>query len=302
MSNFTANYHVKADTLEERITEMPPEWGGIVPTEIFLQEGARLVDEASKRRISLRLLGGVAIRIHCSEFIDFSKKLGRLGEGQQEYTDLDFMSLMKFRKNQMKNFFNEMGYEKRPTTMSTAATQRHIYFHPKGWFYVDVFFDKLLAANHPLDFRARLELDSPTLTPTDLLLEKVQIVFPGEKDVKDMILLIHSHEIAVREEKNRINADFIATNLASDWGFWYTATTNLKGLGQYVRDTPNLTETEKQDLASKIDKLLRTIDDKPKSTGWKMRSVMGVKRRWYNPVETTQTVGEFGIWRLREKK
>ena len=288
--------------MEERIIEMPPEWGGIVPTEIFLQEGARLVDEASKRRIPLRLLGGVAIRIHCSEFIDFSKKLGRLGEGQQEYTDLDFMSLMKFRKNQMKDFFNEMGYEKRPTTMSTAATQRHIYFHPKGWFYVDVFFDKLLAANHPLDFRHRLELDSPTVTPTDLLLEKLQIVFPGEKDVKDVILLLHAHEITLREEKNQINADFISTLLATDWGFWYTVTTNLKGLNQYVNDDQNLTEMEKQDLASKIDGLIKGIDDKPKSIGWKMRSITGARRKWYNPVETTQTVGEFGIWRLREKK
>jgi hypothetical protein len=302
MNNFEANYFVKADVLEERIIEMPAEWGGVVPTEVFLQEGGRLVDEASKRRIPLRLLGGVAIRIHCLEFMDFAKKLVRLGEGQQEYTDLDFMSLMKFRKNQMKDFFDEMGYEKRPTTMSTAATQRQIYFHPKGWFYVDVFFDKLLAANHPLDFRGRLELDSPTVTPTDLLLEKVQIVFPAEKDVKDMILLLHAHEIALQEEKNRINADFIATILASDWGFWYTVTTNLKGLGQHVSDAQNLTETEKHALASKIDQLLKTIDDKPKSTGWKMRSVMGAKRKWYKPVETTQTVGEFGIWRLREKK
>ncbi len=98
------------------------------------------------------------------------------------------MSYAKYR-NKMKEFFNEMGYEKRPTTMSSAATQRQIYFHPKGWFVVDVFFDKLLAANHPLDFKNRLELDTPTITPTDLLLEKLQIVFPSEKDVKDSILI-----------------------------------------------------------------------------------------------------------------
>jgi len=290
------------NSLEERIIDMPAEWGGIIPTEVFLKEGERLAEEASKRQIPLRLLGGVAIRIHCSEFMDFAKKLVRLGEGQQEYTDLDFMTLMKFRKNQLQAFFNEMGYEKRPSTMSTAATQRQIYFHPKGWFYVDVFFDKLLAANHPLDFRGRLELDSPTVTPTDLLLEKVQIVFPDEKDVKDTILLLHAHEIALQEEKNRINADFIATLLAADWGFWYTVTANLKGLKQYVTEAPNLTESEKQDVTSKIDNLSKAIDDKPKGTGWKMRSVIGTKRKWYNPVETGQTVGEFGIWRLRESK
>jgi hypothetical protein len=288
--------------LKDRIIEMPAEWGGIIPTEVFIQEAKRLVDEATRRDISLRLLGGVAIRIHCMEFLDFAKKLMRLGEGQQEYTDLDYMSLSKFRKKKMRDFFQELGYEKRPTTMSSAATQRQIYFHPKGWFYVDVFFDRLLAANHPLDFRGRLELDSPTVTPTDLLLEKVQIVFPDEKDVKDIMLLLRAHEIALQEENNRIDAKFISAILASDWGFWYTVTTNIKGLKQYVGDAQNLTESEKVDLTSKLDKLLVAIDSEPKSTGWKMRSIVGAKRKWYNPVETSQTVGEFGIWKLREGK
>lgn len=281
---------------------MPQEWGGIIPTQVFIDEGKRLVDEAAKREIPLRLLGGVAIRIHCLEFLDFAEKLMRLGEGQQEYTDLDFISYMRFRKSKMKEFFEEMGYEKRPTTMSTAATQRQIYFHPKGWFYVDVFYDKLLAANHPLDFRGRLGLDSPTITPADLLLEKLQIVFPDEKDIKDLLLVLRAHDISQEEEKNKINAKFIAAKLAQDWGFYYTVTSNLSGLRQYVGDAQSLTVEEKQDLTSKIDRLLHAIETEPKSTGWKMRSIVGTKRKWYNPVETTQTVGEFGIWRLRERK
>jgi len=287
--------------MEERVIEMPEEWGGIIPTEVFIEEGKRIADEATRRGIPLRLLGGVAIRFHCVEFLDFAKSLVRLGEGQQEYTDLDFMSYSKFRKK-MKNFFAELGYSKRPPTMSSAATQRQIYFHPKGWFYVDVFYDKLLAANHPLDFRDRLDLDSPTITPTDMLLEKVQIVFPDEKDVKDAMLLLRAHEISPQEEKNKINARFIAGKLASDWGFWYTVTTNLKGLKQYVSDDQRLSSDNKQDLTSKVDALLATIEKEQKSTGWKMRAVIGTKRRWYNPVETTETVGEFGIWKLRESK
>ena len=287
--------------MEERVIEMPEEWGGIIPTEVFIEEGKRIVDEATRRGIPLRLLGGVAIRFHCVEFLDFAKSLVRLGEGQQEYTDLDFISYSKFRKK-MKNFFAKLGYSKRPPTMSSAATQRQIYFHPKGWFYVDVFYDKLLAANHPLDFRDRLDLDSPTITPTDMLLEKVQIVFPDEKDVKDAMLLLRAHEISPQEEKNKINARFIAGKLASDWGFWYTVTTNLKGLKQYVSDDQRLSSDNKQDLTSKVDALLATIEKEQKSTGWKVRAVMGTKRRWYNPVETTETVGEFGIWKLRESK
>jgi len=280
---------------------MPDEWKGIIPTQIFLDEGQRLVEEATKRGVPIRLLGGVAIRAHCAEVLDFAKKLQRLGEGQQEYTDLDFMSYAKYR-NKMKEFFNEMGYDKRPTTMSSAATQRQIYFHPKGWFTVDVFFDKLLAANHPLDFKNRLELDTPTVTPTDLLLEKLQIVFPSEKDVKDSMLILRAHEISQSEENNRINAKSVSNLLASDWGFWYTVTTNLNGLKAYVAEFELIDESEKRDVTTKIDALISAIENTPKSSGWKMRSMMGTKKKWYNPVETTQTVGEFGLWRLRERK
>jgi len=280
---------------------MPEGWKGIIPTEIFVDEGKRLVEEATKRGVPIRLLGGVAIRVHCAEYLDFANRLQRLGEGQQEYTDLDFMSYGKYR-NKMKEFFNEMGYEKRPTTMSSAATQRQIYFHPKGWFTVDTFFDKLLAANHPLDFKNRLELDTPTVTPTDLLLEKLQIVFPSEKDIKDATLMLHAHEISQGEENNRINAKFVSELFASDWGFWYSATTNLNGLKGYMTELELINEAEKKDVTVKIDAMLSTIENTPKSSGWKMRSMMGTKKKWYNPVETTQTVGEFGLWRLREKK
>ena len=287
--------------MEDRKIEMPSEWQGIIPTEVFVDEGRRIVEEATKKEIPIRLLGGVAIRVHCSEALDFAKRLQRLGAGQQEYTDLDYMSYAKYR-NKMKDFFREMGYEKRPTTMSSAATQRQIYFHPKGWFTVDVFFDKLLAANHPLDFRGRLELDSPTITPTDLLLEKLQIVFPSEKDVKDSVLLMRAHEISEKEEKNRINSKSVAEKLASDWGFWYTVTTNLKGLKEHVAALELIDDADKKDIVAKIDSMLTAIDNAPKSSGWKMRSLMGTKKKWYNPVETAQTVGEFGIWKLRERK
>jgi len=284
--------------LEERVVEIPIEWGGIIPTEIFIEEGKRLVNEATRHGIPLRLLGGVAIRLHCLEFLDFAEKLMRLGEGQQEYTDLDYVSYSKYR-DRMKVFFREMGYEKRKATLSSAATQRQIYFHPKGWFYVDVFFDQLRAANHPLDFRGRLDFDTPTITPTDLLLEKMQIVFPDEKDVKDTMLLLRAHDVSLEEKKNRLNAKFLATKLASDWGFCYTVTTNLKGLKHYVAEDENLSGEDKQDITAKADAILQAIEREPKSTGWKMRSLVGARKRWYNPVETSETVGEFGIWKLR---
>jgi hypothetical protein len=41
-----------------------------------------------------------------------------------------------------------------------------------------------------LDFRGRLELDSPTISLVDLLLSKLQIQRITEKDIKDMIAIL----------------------------------------------------------------------------------------------------------------
>jgi len=282
---------------EERVIRMHPEWGGVVPTEVFLEEGGKIVEAASKAGIPLRLIGGVAIRIHSGDFVEFAKRLSRLGPGEQEYTDLDFASYAKFR-NAVRKFFESNGYRRRRTTLSSAATQRQIYFHPDGRFYADVFFDKLLAANHPIDFRGRLELDSPTISLGDLLLEKLQIVSFSEKDLKDTLLLLRAHGVGEVKAPETVDAQYIASLLAKDWGFWYTATTNLKGLRKAALEMPALNEAERSNVASKIDKLLEVIENQPKTAGWKMRSVIGAKKRWYKPVETAQTVGEFGIWRL----
>ncbi len=282
---------------EERIIRMPAEWGGVVPTRAFLEEGKKIVETASRSNLPLRLIGGVAIRVHSENHVDFARRLSRLGPGEQEYTDLDFMSYAKFR-NDVRRFFESAGYRKRRTTLSSAATQRQIYFHPDGWFYADVFFDKLLAANHPIDFRGRLELDSPTISLADLLLEKLQIVFFSEKDLKDTLLLLRAHGVSEAHAPQMIDARYIARLLSRDWGFWYTVTTNLKGLRNAVAGMSTLDDGEKSDIASKTDKLLEVIENEPKSSSWKMRAIIGTKKRWYESVETAQTVGEFGIWKL----
>jgi len=290
--------------------ELPKEWKGIVPSEIFIQEAKKLVEEANKKGIILRIMGGLGIAIHSEKFREFAVKLGRIGAGVvkgQEFTDIDLMSYGKQRKK-VKEFFSEIGYAKRRATLSSAASDRQIYYHPKGWFYVDVFFDKLLVANHPIDFKGRLELDYPTITVTDMLLEKIQMweAF-GVKDLKDCLLLFKAHEVEEKGEKESIDASYIAKLLAKDWGFWYTATTNLKKLKRFVSEIDKLgpqaeinpkkiSKEDREEITTKIDKLLERIEKEPKSFGWKMRAKIGTKKRWYNPVERPETVGGFGIW------
>lgn len=286
---------------EEREIELPPEWGGIIPSTVFLDEARRIVEEAQTKDLTLRVMGGVGIRLHCLDYQDFANRMRRLGEGEQEFTDLDFMSY-KGQRNRMKDLFDSIGYVKRRATLSTAASERQIYFHSKGWFFVDVFFDKLLVANHPLDFRNRLELDFPTIPLTDLLMEKLQIVNFSEKDLKDTLILLRAHRLEQREESDVIDIRRIGQLLSKDWGFYYTLTNNLKGVKAFLPRLRGLTEEEMQELRSKIDLLLEHVEREPKSMGWKMRAKVGARKMWYQPVETTETVGEFGVWRLLEKR
>ena len=287
--------------------ELPEEWNNIVPTDVFMQEAESLVEQAKGKSILLRVAGGLGIAIRCKNFRDFGVRLGRMGTGvihSQEYSDIDLVSYRKCR-DQVKSFFAEIGYAKRRATLSSAASERQIYYHPKGWFAVDVFFDKLLVANHPIDFVGRLELEYPTISVTDFLLEKIQMweAF-GAKDLKDCLLLLRSCEI---KEKEGISAGYIAKLLSEDWGFWYTATTNLNKIQKFLIeldrfgadagiDAQKISSEDRKEIAEKIETLLKALNDVPKSLGWRMRAKIGVKKKWYNPVERPDTVGGFGIW------
>jgi len=276
---------------------MPEEWGGVVPTQVFLDEARRIVAEAEKEGLIVRVMGGAGIRLRTLEYEELGQRLARLGEGEQEFTDLDFMTYKKFRKP-LQSFLEGLGYSKRRATLSSAASERQIYFHERGWFFVDVFFDKLMVANHRLDFRGRLEIDPLTLSPTDLLLEKLQIVGFSEKDFKDTLMLLLAHDLSEEDERDAINTKHVAALLSKDWGFWYTLTTNLKGIKDLLPKVEALTEGDARTIDSRIEALLSRIEAEPKSMGWRARSKIGPKKRWYEPVETEDTVGDFGIWRM----
>jgi hypothetical protein len=284
----------------DRPVEMPAEWGGKVPTKVFMDEALTILRSASKAKVALKMLGGLAIKVHSLNEEEFANRLGRSVEPGQEYSDIDFATYYKSRE-EVKRVMESLGYSKRPSTMSTSASQRQIYFHPKGWFYIDVFWDELKAANHPISFRGRLEIDPVSIPLADLLLEKLQIVSFSRKDMIDTLLLLKAHTVAEREEPETISIDRVSRVLSRDWGFWYTVTTNLQGIREYVKKMSILPAQEASDLSSKVEKLFHVTNSVHKSLRWKLRAVVGPRRRWYNPVETEETVGGFGIWRLREE-
>ena len=249
------------------------------PPSVFIKEAERIVKDSEKKGIVLRIMGAIAIHIHCPKFAGLHLKLERLGE--TVFPDIDFMSIRESRKK-VSEFFEERGYTIDKAVMAIFGSKRQIYYGNEIPM-IDVFFDKLRMC-HEIDFRDRIKVDYPTIPLADLLLQKMQIVKINLKDVKDTAILLREHDVGESEEEI-VNSRYIAKLLSKDWGFYYTVTTNLKETKDRLPTFEALREEDVLDIKTKIDKILDAIEREPKPMRWKMRAKVGTKKKWYTEVE-----------------
>jgi hypothetical protein len=76
--------------------------------------------------------------------------------------------------------------------------------------------------------------------------------------------------------------------LAEDWGFWYDATSNLNLTKEHTRKylgQGKLEPIHAELVCERVDRLLRVIEEQPKSKKWKLRAAVGAKKPWYREVE-----------------
>ncbi len=281
--------------------DMPEEWAGIIPLKVFIDEATKMVSQAEEFGVQFRLVGGLAIRLHCQQhnLEDLYMRMKRLGENVSEITDIDGAIAMKHR-GKMDKFMEKFGYFKRATTLSTAASQRKIYIHPKNWWFVDCFYGAM-KFNHDIELDLnRLKLDSPTLPLAELFLGKTQIVYMNYKDVADTIMLLLGHEIGYDDSPETINIKHIAEKYFRKggyaWGFYHTVNTNLTNIRNVLPEFKELSEEQQNTIRTKIDEMVEYFENVPKNRSWRARAKIGTSKRWYRPVETTATVGEFGIF------
>lgn len=252
------------------------------PPSTFVEEANQCVKEAAEEGIILRVIGGLAIYLHSHgpEDKELSEKLGRLGE--RVFTDIDFASIGRFREKVF-DFFKKRGYDVDPTLHMHYFRKRHIYFGGKVPM-AEVFFDRL-DMNHVIEFAKRLEADSPTIPLAELLLAKLQIVRINEKDIKDIVLMLRSHEVGETDDE-MVNLNALSqAGLLSDWGFYYTVTTNLKEVQRFTQQSKILTEIDIKRVGDRVGKILGYLESQPKSPKWKLRARVGTRSKWYNDVE-----------------
>jgi hypothetical protein len=250
----------------------------------YIEEATQIGDLAGGKGIALKVMGCCAVKIHCRKWRQFHENVLK-----RHVTDIDFMALSKDRER-IHDLLCEIGYEQ----VRLMMPQHDRLIFEKDSFHIDVFLDQLSMC-HVIDFRNRIGADSPTISLADILLEKLQIVRINEKDVKDLIVLLREHEVGEGDNET-INATYVSRLLAVDWGFSYTATTNLTLMKDQFIETycrGIMQEDDIIDIRNKVTMLLDSIEREPKSIGWKMRARTGPKKKWYQDVEEVKNASGF---------
>ncbi|MGC8975735.1 MAG: hypothetical protein ACP5KB_06040 [Thermoprotei archaeon] len=265
----------------------------VMPVNEFVKEAIRIVREAESKGIVIRILGALAIYIHSThapQALEIYERVGRFGAGKPLFTDLDLVAYSKQRNKVMNFFEKELGFKYDPLLRALFVQKRLIYYHPRGFYNVDIFFDKL-EFSHDVYFGdrpgGRLELDNPTITLADILLEKLQIHKINLKDLVDLIILLYSHDLC-EGSTECVDGKYVAKVLADDWGFWYDAKQNLEKVRMQVikyAEESMIPNELKNNVIRKIDELNNLIDAEPKSRKRLERAKIGTSKPWYREVE-----------------
>lgn len=243
-------------------------------------EAKKIIGEAAKQVVTLRLIGALAVRLHSktSNEPGFARKL----------SDLDFVGYSKQGKK-IKEFFVSQKYNPNERFNFVHGARRQIYYHPEYNFQVDVFLD-IFEMCHTLDLRGRLELDPSTIPLADLVATKLQIVELNEKDVKDLSAIIKDHDIAYDDNDfERINVKYLAELCSKDWGIYKTLTMNLAKIDSMIGDYVQPQDLET--IRNRMRQINQTIENQPKTLKWKMRAKIGESRPWYQLPDTRSAQG-----------
>ena len=263
----------------------------------FVNLAKEIVDKAKENGVVLRILGALSVYIH-TEDDDIRKlfyTLERLGEGKPLFTDLDTVAYSKQQPMVKKFFENTLKFKPNLYVNTLFAFKRNIFEHPDSAFAVDVFYDRL-EYSHNVEFgnapsRGRLEIDYPTITLADIVLEKLQIHKINKKDIVDLIILLLQHDLYDGVKVQTIDYSYISKVLSDDWGFYYDAISNLDKVKMFAtsfKEEGKLNESVQKTIFERVDALIEAIENAPKTRNFQNRAKKGTSIPWYNDVEEVE--------------
>jgi hypothetical protein len=241
-------------------------------------EMERLISEAQKEKIFLRLLGGLAVKVHSPHANHRSL--------ERKYPDIDFVT-DKASAKKLLNFLPAMGYTPNKTFNTLSGDRRQLWYDEANGRQIDIFIGDFTMC-HTLPLADRLEIEPLTIPLAELFLSKAQIVQLNRKDVLDLLALLLDHEVGPGD-KETINAEYIAALCAKDWGLYTTISMSLQKVRSFLEEgSIELEAQEVETIMKRQVTLERAMDNAPKTMAWKMRARVGTRVRWYEEVEEVQ--------------
>jgi len=240
------------------------------------QRGRELIAIASERGLTVRALGGAAVRLVCPVATEE-------GPLHRTLNDLDLVT-RGADGAELERVLEECGLEAEKRFNLLHGDKRLLFVDPVTEKHLDVFVDRFEMC-HNLDLRERLALYPLTLAPVDLLLTKLQIARITENDVRDVAALCT--EVADPLTSGWFDLEYLARVLGGDWGWWKTVTDNLRLVGDALA-TIGLDEGRVDLATSTLLGLYEVAENCPKSRRWKLRARLGTKVPWREEPEDPQ--------------
>jgi len=230
-----------------------------------------LVQAARERNLLLRVMGDTAVRLRCptasafpatedDEIVEFAARGRQSGELER---------LMKDRGINPDARFNML-----------HGSERLRFVDPQAALPIEVFLNAL-EAFHRIELADRLELDEITLPLSDLILTLLQLVNFTPQDQKRILALLADHEVGTGADM--FDAGRVAEVCADDWGWYKTVTVNLE---KAIAAAPSALKAEQAGLVEqRARRMIKAIEEAPKSMGWQVRARLGERRVWYTVPE-----------------
>jgi hypothetical protein len=177
----------------------------------------------------------------------------------------------------MNKLMTELGYEPNKSFNAIHGDQRLYYLDLANERHVDVFVDTFSMC-HTLRLNNRISLISATLTPSDLLITKLQVVELNRKDLLDLLALLHDHHVE-RGRSDSIDAAYLERLWAGDWPLWRTCGDTMAKVRESIASLLN------GDAAARVIRSLEALEDVHTagrhSVLWQIRAKVGRRIRWY---------------------
>ncbi|AWR95567.1 hypothetical protein [Acidianus brierleyi] len=218
----------------------------------YLKIWKNIYNELEKNNIKALIYGSVAIYYKLSnlpEAIDLIKSNRKNGP-----QDLNVIVPLKFREK-FKEILMKMEFTPYYHLEVTMGNLASMFLYNQ--FTIKVYYMDKAEFNHDVDIDWNQEF---SLSLTDLLLTKLQIHYPTDKDSADIAAILLKYD--------EIDKEKICIQTSKDWGFWKDAVDNLNNARTYVSRLQSKSEKLKNIITASL-KLYGLVNNYPKPNNWK---------------------------------